>query len=116
MLPVVLLVEDDPVLLRTYGRALRQNSSYEVEVASTPAQALSEALLVAERLRLLITDQNLNGRGEDLARDLCRRLPKLQVLILSGESGLNVEYEVLEKPFSLDELRTKVLEKLDILG
>jgi DNA-binding response OmpR family regulator len=116
MLPVVLLVEDDPMLLRTYGRALRSNL-YELELVRTPAQALSEALQAGERLKLLITDQNLNGRGEALAHDLCRRLPQLQVLILSGESGLVVEgYEVLEKPFSLEVLRTKVLEKLDILG
>lgn len=115
MLPVVLLVEDDPVLLRTYKRSLR-SPHYDLEVALKPSQALSEALLVGERLRLLITDQNLNGKGEELARDLCRRLPKLQVLILSGESNLNVEYEVLEKPFSVETLRAKVLEKLTIPG
>jgi len=115
MLPVVLLVEDDPVLLRLYGRVLR-SARYELELASTPAQALSEALRVGERLKLLITDQNLNGRGEDLARDLCRRLPHLKVLVLSGEVGLKVEgYDVLEKPFEIDVLQAKVLEKLDIL-
>lgn len=115
MLPVVLLVEDDPVLLRLYGRALR-SALYELELVSTPAQALSEALRIGERLKLLITDQNLNGRGEDLARDLCRRLPQLQVLILSGEVGLNVGYDVLEKPFEIDVFQAKVLVKLDILG
>lgn len=111
---MVLLVEDEPMLLRMYGRMLR-DPRYELELVSTTAQALSRASLAGERLKLLITDQNLNGRGESLARDLCSRYPKLQVLILSGESGLNVGYEVMEKPFSIDELRTKVLEKLNIL-
>ncbi len=115
MLPVVLLVEDDPMLLRTYKRVLR-SPLYELEMVRTPVQALFEALRIGIRLKLLITDQNLNGRGEDLARDLCRRLPQLQVLILSGEVGLKVEgYDVLEKPFEIDTLQAKVLEKL-ILG
>lgn len=114
MLPVVLLVEDDPLLLRTYARALR-SPRYELELATNTQQALGEALSAGPRLKLLITDQNLNGLGEALADDLCKRLPGLQVLILSGDTSLKVEgYEVLPKPCSVGELRSKVLEKLGL--
>lgn len=113
MLPVVLLVEDDPMLLRTYARVLR-SPRYELELANNPQQALSEALTAGDRLKLLITDQNLNGLGEALARDLCQRLPHLQVLVLSGTPDLEIDYEVLAKPFGIEVLRAKVLEKLGL--
>jgi DNA-binding response OmpR family regulator len=112
MLPVVLLVEDDILLLRLYARILR-SPRYELEMATTPQQALSEALTAGDRLKLLITDQNLNGLGEALARDLCQRLPHLQVLILSG-MDVETEYETLAKPFEVETLRKKVLEKLGL--
>lgn len=113
MLPVVLLVEDEPTLLRTYARVLR-SPRYELELATSPQQALGEALVAGERLRLLITDQNLNGLGEALADDLCLRLPGLQVLVLSGDHSLQAAYEVLLKPFGAEALRIKVLEKLGL--
>jgi DNA-binding response OmpR family regulator len=113
MLPVVLLVEDDPLLFRAYSRALR-SPHYDLELAQTPASALAEALTVGDRLKLLITDQNLNGKGEDLARDLRRRLPNLQVLILTGGDWESDEFEVLQKTGGLQALRTKVLEKLGV--
>jgi DNA-binding NtrC family response regulator len=113
MLSVVLLVEDDPQLLRAFSRMLR-SSRYELVLATRPKQALSEALRARDRLRLLITDQNLNGLGEALADDLSSRIPGLRVLVLSGDPYLKTKYEILVKPFGIEGLRDKVLNKLGL--
>ncbi len=112
-LPVVILVEDDPLLLRVYARFLR-SPQYELKLTSNPRQALAEAQLVGDRLKLLITDQNLNGLGEALADDLCGRLPDLQVIIVSGDTKPHDRYDTISKPFNLDDFRTRVLEKLGL--
>jgi DNA-binding NtrC family response regulator len=115
MLPVVMLVEDDPQLMRAFSRMLRPLSSrFELVVATRPKQALSEALRVGDRLKLLITEQHLNGSGEALADDLGSRFPGLRVVVLSGDHYLRTKYVVLVKPFTIEVFRSKVLEKLGL--
>jgi DNA-binding NtrC family response regulator len=111
MLPVVLVVEDQPILLRTYGRMLK-SPQYELVLASTPKQALNEALRAGDRLKVLITDQNLNGKGEALADNITSRFTGVRVLVTSGDAYLKTKYEVLVKPFDMSELQAKIFEKL----
>lgn len=113
MLPAVLMVEDEPLLLRTYVRLLR-SPRYELVLANTPQQALTEAFRLGEQLKLLVTDQNLNGRGEALADDLCSRHPGLKVIVLSGDTALQTKYYTMSKPFGLEVFRKLILERLGL--
>lgn len=113
MLPVVLLVEDEPLLLRTYVRLLR-SPRYELVLANNTQQALTEAFSHGEHLKLLITDQNLNGRGEALADELCTRHLGLQVIVITGDSSLQTKYHTIPKPFGLEMFRRTILEKLGL--
>lgn len=114
MLPVVLLVEDDPLLIRACVRLLK-STKYELVVANSPQQALTEAALYTDRLKVLVTDQNLNGLGEALADDLLTRHPDLQIIVLSGDTMLQTKYHTLHKPFGLEPFRKIILEKLGLI-
>jgi DNA-binding NtrC family response regulator len=113
MLPVVMLVEDDPLLVRACVRLLG-SPKYELVIATNPQQALSEAALHGDRLKVLVTDQNLNGLGEALADDLRTRHPELQVIVLSGDTLLQTKYHTIHKPFGLEAFRKAILEKLGL--
>jgi len=114
-LPVVLVVDDEVVLVTVLGRLLR-SPSYEVLVVTTAAEARVVAQQVGERLRLLITDQNLmDGTGVGLADDL-RVVRELPVVLLTGDQFLEHEtYEVFPKPFEVDDLRALVHRKLGLV-
>lgn len=104
MLPVVLVVEDDPVLLRAYGRILA-SPEYELVRASTYEEALQQAQQHASRLRVLVTDQCLgSGFGTELAKHLQGEFPDLQVLILTGDTNKVSGYNALLKPFDHEQL------------
>jgi two-component system cell cycle sensor histidine kinase/response regulator CckA len=81
----VLIVDDEPPILRFAERVLRKGG-YETSIATGAAEAL--ALQPAEpALDLLVTDLVMPDMdGDELARRLCQRLPDLKVLYLTGFS------------------------------
>lgn len=117
----VLLVEDEPSLLRLSARLLRA-LGYEVRAASSPEEALELCKDESFSFDLLLTDvvmPHMNGR--ELHETLARRYPGLKCLFMSGytsdvlanRSGvLSDEVHFLQKPFSRQSLAEKVTEAL----
>ena len=116
----VLLVEDEPVVLKLGIRMLK-DLGYRVLASGTPGEALVQAEDHASEIHLVITDvvmPEMNGR--DLAERLQSLYPGLKILFMSGytanvitqrgvlDSGINF----IQKPFSLKDLAVKVRESL----
>ena len=116
----ILVVEDDPQVRDVVFRILT-GLGYRVHVAADGDEAI--ALLVhVERVDLLLTDvvmPRLSGR--ELASRLRWAQPDLRVLYMSGYSqGAVVHHgelepgiELIQKPFTLEGLATRVREVLD---
>jgi two-component system KDP operon response regulator KdpE len=109
----VLVVDDEPQILRALQTNLR-GAGYDVDTASTAADALATAALRppdAVILDLVLPD----GRGTDVCREL-RRWSTAPVLLLSvvGEEREKVAAldagadDYVEKPFGVDELLARL--------
>ena len=116
----LLLVEDEPMVLRLTARML-EALGYTVFSVAVPAEAIRLAQQQAGRIDLLVTDMVMpETSGRVLADQLRALYPGLKCLFVSGyfpESGrVNVRGEgdhILQKPFSKRELAAKVREVLD---
>jgi two-component system cell cycle sensor histidine kinase/response regulator CckA len=117
----ILLVEDEPEILRLTARALRARG-YVVLTAETPEAALAIADAHAERIDLLLADVLMpQMSGPDLARAILARRPGTRALFMSGYSAdlvsrdwkLDAETNFLGKPFTLAELTQKVRLAID---
>ncbi len=117
----VLIVEDEPMLLRMAARSLEVHG-YDVLRAASPAEAVRVAADHDKRIHLLLTDvvmPTMNGR--DLATAIKVRRPKIKVLFMSGyspdtgrgQSELPSDAHFIGKPFSVAELAETVREVLD---
>jgi len=117
----ILIVEDDPLVLRLILRLLR-GLGYTVLPASTPTEAFNVAEEHTEGIQLLLTDvvmPEMNGR--DLAKALTDRLPGLKCLFMSGYTAsvvsrrgmLEEGVHFLQKPLLKEQLAVKVREVLD---
>jgi PAS domain S-box-containing protein len=111
----VLLVEDEDVVRRLTTEMLARHG-YRVVTAAGPEQALE----VTEPWDLLLTDVVMpKMSGPQLAQVLAETHPGAGVLFMSGYSGAAVAdrgmlgADLLEKPFTLDELGRKVRAALD---
>jgi CheY-like chemotaxis protein len=117
----ILIVEDDDTL-RAYGIEVLSELGYRVLEASTGATALDTLMRVGD-VDLLFTDIMMPGgmNGRQLADEAMRRLPKLKVLFTTGytrnaivhHGRLDPDVNLIGKPFSFDELATKVRSILD---
>jgi CheY-like chemotaxis protein len=114
---VVLLVEDEPVLLRATRRMLEQRG-LGVLAAENGAQALELARL-SPVIDVLMTDLSLPGfDGMELARRLRASHPRIQVLFMSGYDaapaglapGSGGKEAFLAKPFTARELEARLAE------
>jgi two-component system cell cycle sensor histidine kinase/response regulator CckA len=114
----VLLVDDEPSLLRVAALGLRQ-AGHEV-VTADDGEAAIEALEAGLRPALLATDVAMPGMdGLTLAREARARLPGLPVLLLSGYSAVSVGgaperegFRFLAKPYTLQALAEAAREAL----
>ncbi len=118
----ILLVEDEASILKM-NKMMLQRLGYNVLAASTPGEAIQISNdFTSGKIELLMTDvvmPEMNGR--DLAENLLRSYPDLKCLFMSGytanviahhgilDEGLNF----ISKPFSKQELSTKLREILD---
>jgi PAS domain S-box-containing protein len=118
---VILLVEDESTL-RGLVRQYLQNQGYTVLEAHSGAAALRAASYYTGPIHLLLTDIIMPGmNGRELAQQLSDSRPDTKVLYISGytenvighngtlEAGVNL----LQKPFTLPALKTRVREVLD---
>ena len=117
----VLIVEDDPAILKI-GRRILEQLKYKVVFASTPGDALGLVREYREKIDLLITDvimPEMNGR--DLASRVRLFYPDLKVLYMSGYTANVIAHrEVLDKgvcfiqkPFSKKDFAVKIREALE---
>jgi CheY-like chemotaxis protein len=115
------VVEDDNAL-REYTTEILTELGYRVLEAQNGTAAL-EILDENREIDLLFTDVVMPGglNGRALADEAVRRRPGLKVLFTTGytrnaivhEGRLDPGVEVISKPFSFDELGTKVRALLD---
>jgi CheY-like chemotaxis protein len=115
----VLVVEDEPSVRAITSRSLSR-AGYDVIVAASPAEALSNE--GPPEIDLLLTDVVMPGmNGRELAETLLDRRPGLRVLFMSGytedsvlRSGIeNASQAFLQKPFSMRDLLSRVRQVLD---
>ncbi|TVP70832.1 MAG: response regulator [Rhodobacteraceae bacterium] len=118
----ILLVEDDPALLRQAERTLRV-LGYTVDTALSGEEAV--VLLRSTRFDILLTDVVLPGgiNGARLAAEARSLSPGIKVLFMSGytenaivhHGQLDPDVELLSKPFTRDDLarRLRVIAKAD---
>ena len=117
----VLVVEDEPALLRLSLRTLGA-LGYRVLTATTADEALAIVTAGREPVHLLLTDVVLPGmNGRSLAEQLTGRISNLKCLFVSGYpngamgSGgvLDEHIHFLQKPFSPKALAEKVRQVLE---
>jgi CheY-like chemotaxis protein len=117
----ILVVEDEPALVRLATRAL-EDQGYVVLTATNAADALRLASSHAGEIHLLLSDvvmPEMNGR--DLAAALQKLRPTLKLLFMSGHTAgiiasrglLAPGLALIEKPFTRVALAEKVREALD---
>lgn len=117
---VILVVEDEPAVRQFSVDALAE-LGYCVLEADGGATAL-RLLKAHPEIKLLFTDVVMPGmNGRKLADEACRQRSDLKVLFTTGYSRnavvhngvLDAGVELIGKPFTVDELATKVRAVLD---
>lgn len=109
-MPRILLVDDEPMVLALFARALR-DQGYEVAEAGDGLTGLELARAASPPFDLVITDNRMKGmQGPELARRLRELQPDLPILHLSGSRPESREEagETLYKPFDIPELAQAV--------
>ncbi len=117
----VMLVEDEQSIL-AMAKMMLEKFGYRVLSAATPGEALALADGHHGEIHLLIVDvimPEMNGR--DLVKQILELYPKIACLFMSGYSGdviahhgmLDNGVNFIEKPFSMQDLVTKVRQVLD---
>ena len=117
----ILLVEDEPALLRLATRSL-ESLGYTVLSASRPDDAIVMAREHRGPLHMLLTDVVMPGmNGRKLADRLLEGAPNLKCLFMSGYTDgiigkggvLDDDVHFLQKPFSPKSLADKVRQVLE---
>ncbi len=117
----ILLVEDEPAIIRLAAAMLAKNG-YTVLTADNPIEALKIAKDCGREIHLLVTDVVMpEMNGLDLANSLLLNHPNLKLLYMSGYTAdvianhgiLDSGIDLIQKPFSMKELTSKVREILD---
>ena len=116
----ILLVEDDEGVRRSTARALREHG-YHVLPAANGEKALEICKANLDTIDLLLTDLVMPSmNGQQLANHFTTLLPGAKVLLMSGYTGESLDQlgidgphkDLIQKPFSVEELLRKVRETL----
>jgi PAS domain S-box-containing protein len=117
----VLLVEDE-ANLRYLARQFLEKQGYKVIEAADGAVAMQIAVAHEAVIHLLLTDVIMPGmNGRELAQRISEIRPNVKVLYMSGytenvighNGTLDAGVRLLQKPFNLRDLKSKVREVLD---
>ena len=121
----ILVVDDEDAIRRLVASILRQGG-YGVLEAADYETAIDMYQRHQRGIDLLLTDVSLSGsNGCELAANLRRRQPRLEVLFMSGLSvpeldqftgGPHEVWRFLQKPFGVTELLGKVQQFLELAG
>ncbi len=116
----ILLAEDEAAILNM-TRTMLEDLGYTVLTASTPGEALHQAVIHAGKIQLLITDVVMpEMSGRDLEKQTGDITSGLKCLFMSGYTAdviahhgvLEKGVKFIQKPFSMQELAAKVREAL----
>jgi len=117
----ILVVEDEPNL-RYLARQFLEKQGYRVMEAADGAVAMQIAVAHEGMIHLLLTDVIMPGmNGRELAQRILEIRPNTKVLYMSGytenvigrNGTLDAGIRLLQKPFTLHDLKTRVREVLD---
>ncbi len=117
----ILLVEDE-ANLRYLARQYLEKQGYKVIEAADGAVAMQIAVAHEAVIHLLLTDVIMPGmNGRELAQRISEIRPNVKVLYMSGytenvighNGTLDAGIRLLQKPFNLRDLKSKVREVLD---
>jgi signal transduction histidine kinase len=117
----ILLVEDEPAILRLAHRILTGHG-YEVHAAGSPREALRLAEAHRGAIDLLLTDVIMPGmNGRDLAEAVRTLAPAVRHLFMSGHTADIIAHQgrvepgirLIEKPFTMATLTRAVRDVLD---
>ena len=112
----ILLVEDEPAVRQLFAHALVR-SGYAVYEARNGEEAMKLFAEHGDTIDLLLTDMRMPSmNGAELAHHLRGRRGTLKLICISGYPGgldPDLAADFLAKPFSRDELLSKVREVLD---
>jgi hypothetical protein len=111
----ILLVEDEDGVRRVVETMLKRNG-YDVLPFATSKDALAAAGQYDRVIHLLIADVAMPGMsGQEMAESLLDERPEMKVLYVSGFGDIGrvrSDAHFLQKPFSTEELASKVREML----
>jgi PAS domain S-box-containing protein len=119
----ILLVEDE-ANLRYLARQYLEKQGYRVIEAADGAVAMQIAVAHEGVIHLLLTDVIMPGmNGRELAQRISEIRPNVKILYMSGytenvigrNGTLDAGVRLLQKPFSLRDLKSKVREVLDTI-
>jgi two-component system cell cycle sensor histidine kinase/response regulator CckA len=117
----VLLVEDEPAVRAIASRVLRQ-LGYRVLEAKTGSEALRLSEELGQDCPLVLTDVIMpEMSGPELAARLQERIPNARIVFMSGYTDDSIvrhgmlpkHAAFLQKPFTVEQLKTKIREVLD---
>lgn len=117
----VLAVDDDPVMRELVEKVLTP-MGYKVLSAASGEEALEVASSHDEKIDLLLTDVMLPGiKGQDLAKQLLKKSPEVNILFMSGllcpsmahNDSENRFEGFIQKPFAPSSLLRKMRKILD---
>jgi PAS domain S-box-containing protein len=117
-----ILVVEDEANLRALARQFLEKQGYKVIDAADGAVAMQIAVAHEGMIHLLLTDVIMPGmNGRELAQRISEIRPNVKILYMSGytenvvghNGTLDVGVRLLQKPFTLRELKIKVREVLD---
>jgi len=117
-----ILLAEDEANLRYLARQFLEKQGYKVIEAADGAAAMQIAVAHEGVIHLLLTDVIMPGmNGRELAQRISEIRPQTKVLYMSGytenvighDGTLDAGVSLLQKPFTLRDLKSKVREVLD---
>jgi two-component system, cell cycle sensor histidine kinase and response regulator CckA len=112
----ILLVEDEPAVRQLFAQALTR-AGYHVYEARNGQEAMKVYDQHGDTIDLLLTDMRMPYMGgAELAEHLRARRGTLKMICVSGypsSEGNQLTSDFLAKPFSRDDLLSKIREVLD---
>jgi PAS domain S-box-containing protein len=117
-----ILVVEDEANLRYLARQFLEKQGYKVVEAADGAVAMQIAVAHEGVIHLLLTDVIMPGmNGRELAQRISEIRPNIKILYMSGYTEnvvghngmLDAGVRLLQKPFNLRDLKSKVREVLD---
>jgi PAS domain S-box-containing protein len=117
-----ILLAEDEANLRYLARQFLEKQGYTVLEAADGARAMQIALAHQGVIHLLLTDVIMPGmNGRELAQRIAEIRPQTKILYMSGytenvighNGTLDAGVRLLQKPFTLGELKSKVRQVLD---